>query len=305
MLAAVTGGGGFIGSRLVKKLHDSGVIVHTLLGPDDQNIIPPPEGVKFVFGDVNNTALIKSLICEANVVYHLAGPRSVAESFTEMPKYTHAHVGGTATVIDACMCSDVSRIVYVSSAEVYGKLNENPVNEDSRIEPTSPYGIAKAAAEQLVRIGSNSEKFESVIVRPFVVYGPGMPNDTLIGSLINKALNSDSIEVNDLRPIRDYCFVDDVVEALIKAGEVEIPERSRTYNVGSGVGVSVAQVVKNVIELTGRKDSVRESAQSDRPRDADILKLICDPGRAKQELNWETTTELNNGLNKIIKSKSN
>jgi UDP-glucose 4-epimerase len=190
----------------------------------------------------------------------------------------------------------------VSSAEVYGRQQQNPVDECRSHSPRSPYAAAKIAAEAFVRAGAVASGFEAVICRPFLVYGPGMPASSLVGSLVAQVQRSNVIEVQDPRPIRDYCFVDDIVGALIASCHVVLPESVRTYNLGSGKGLSVADLGKRILELRWGGGSVRVADVTERPREAEILELVSDSSRAARELGWRAETEIGLGLAAMLRS---
>jgi nucleoside-diphosphate-sugar epimerase len=302
MIAAITGGGGFIGSRLVRALRDGGTSVRALLGPCGASVVMPPNDIDARFGEIDDPAVVMSLIRGATVVVHLAGPPSVAASFQGSISYARVHVAGTAAVVDACTRAGVGRLVYVSSAEVYGQPHRNPVHEDTPTSPRSPYAAAKVGAEAFIRAGAITGHFEAVISRPFLVYGPGMPRTTLLASMVRQARMGEFIEVVDPRPVRDYCFIDDVVRALVASCSATLPEPVRVYNLGSGVGFSVARLAQRVLALAGQAGPVRIAEMTDRPRGADILELVSDPIRAASELGWRATTDIDVGLSEMLRT---
>ncbi len=301
MLVAVTGGGGFIGSHLIRALRDDGVEVRTLLGPPGTPVVMPPEDVATLSGEIDDPTILMRLVRDATVIVHLAGPPSVAASFQAPLAYARAHTSGTAAVVDACIRSGVHRLVYVSSAEVYGQPSRNPVCEDAPLAPRSPYAAAKIGAEAFVQAGSVAGGLEAAIFRPFLVYGPGMPSRTLVGSLVRQARQGSVIEVADPRPIRDYCFVGDLVGALVAGCSAALPESIRIYNLGSGLGISVADLAERVLAMAGVDASVRVAQTRDRPPRTDILELVSDSSRAAAELAWRATTPIDRGLAEMLR----
>ncbi|HEX7035608.1 MAG TPA: NAD-dependent epimerase/dehydratase family protein [Pseudomonadales bacterium] len=300
----MTGGGGFIGARLVRALSAAGAQVRTLLGPQGSDVVMPPAGVPWYRGEVDDPAALTQVLRDAETVVHLAGPPSVAQSFRSPRSYARIHVGGTAAVVEACTRLTVRRLVYVSSAEVYGTPRQNPVTEDAPCEPRSPYAAAKVGGEAFVRAGAMAAGFEVVICRPFLVYGPGMAPTSLVSSLINQAERSNAIEVQDPRPIRDYCFVDDVVAALVRSCRIALPESIRVYNLGSGTGMAVGELAERILSLRWGGGSVRAAAHRDRPGRADILELVADTSRAARELGWRAEIGIEHGLTEMLRSSA-
>ncbi len=306
MKIAVTGGAGFIGSRLIRALRNRGVEVRALLAPRGVDVrCPPPDDVDCCFGMIDDEKIVRRLVDDVAVVVHLAGPRSVAASFNAARLYIDTHVRGTGTVVDVCIRNNIRRLVYVSSAEVYGQPDRNPVDEEAPLAPRSPYAAAKIGAEAFVRVGALAADIETVIVRPFLVYGPGMAEDTLLYTLMRDALAGRDIQLANLRPVRDYCYVDDVVSALTATCVDKLPQRQRVYNVGSGVGVSVAQLAERVLEGVGRNTPILEASCDDRPRYAEIRELVSDSSRAAHELAWWATTSLESGLAIMARAQIN
>jgi nucleoside-diphosphate-sugar epimerase len=300
-LIAVTGGGGFIGSHLVRALRNAGVSMRVLLGPLGAAVTMAPPGTDVCFGDITTAAALIPLMKNATAVVHLAGPPSVAGSFQDPLECARVHVVGTAAVVQACALARVRRLVYVSSADVYGQPENNPVREDAPLMPRSPYAAAKVAGEAFVRAGAVSAGMEVVIARPFIVYGPGMSPTSLVASLVRQVRQA-RIQVIDPRPIRDYCFVGDVVNGLMACCAGPLPEQVRVYNLGSGVGLSVAELAVRVFGLTGTHGAVDAAAPPDRPRRADIVELVGDSTRAWRELGWRATTGIDAGLAAMLES---
>jgi UDP-glucose 4-epimerase len=270
--------------------------VKALLGPPGAPVEPPPGEVEVIYADITDLHALRSLVDGADLVAHLAGSASVAASFEQPIEYARVHVVGTATLLEACRATSVNRIVHISSAELYGQPDRNPVREDLPVAPLSPYGAAKLGAESMVRALAPVLSVDATILRPFSVYGPGLPLRSLVGTVIQQALFGDSVVVADLAPIRDYCFLDDVVEAIVAACYLPLPSRIRTYNIGSGKGVAVGELVNMVLAQVARDIPVIEASRSDRPIGASVTQLVADPHRAAEELQWKALTSLKDGL---------
>jgi UDP-glucose 4-epimerase len=212
------------------------------------------------------------------------------------------HASGTAALLEACIAARVPRLVYVSSAEVYAQVDPSidaEVDEDHPRAPRSPYGVAKLAAEQVLEICAPAGGVQTTIVRPFSIYGPGAPAGSLIASVIADLDRGRSPAVADPRPVRDYCYVDDAADGIVRGG-CRDGAVVRAYNLASGRGTSVAEVVQAVLRAAGRCDLAIQVRGPDRPASALTLRLIGNPARARAELGFEATTALDDGLRRTL-----
>lgn len=304
----VTGAGGFLGSSVVRALAASEpqpARIRALVSAPGQPFVAPPAGVTVAQCDIDDVDALTALFEDASLVVHLAGPSSVAASFERPTVFARAHALGTAAVIEAATRRSVDALVHVSSAEVYGQPQTDPVREDHPLAPRSPYGASKACAEMILKT-ARLYRGRVAMVRPFSVYGPGQPQASLLSVILRQALDPDTSEIvlADLRPVRDYCFVDDVADAALRAALAPAGDGPRVYNVSSGVGVSVGALVElaaaAVAERTGRRLPVREDPSRRRPGGADILHMVADTSLAARELSWAPRTPLREGLRRTV-----
>ena len=301
----VTGAGGFIGSAVVRALVARGVAVRALVAAPGATYVRPPPGVAVVQGEIDDLSLLTDAAAGVGVVVHAAGPSSVAASFERPAEFARVHTVGTATVLEACHAAGVARLVHVSSAEVYGQPRSNPVTEDHPLQARSPYGAAKIGAELLLRSARPLPRGVAML-RPFSVYGPGQPSASLLSAILRQARRDDAVVLADLRPVRDYCFVDDLVAAVLRAMEVDLAletgDGARAFNIGAGVGTSVADLAAAALLAAGRSLPVREDPSRRRPPGADILHMVADTTRARLELGWRPATALTGGLRQTLAS---
>ena len=296
----VTGAGGFIGSRVVEALLNRGATVRALVAaPGEYARVLRSPSLENCRADINDAAALEHLTDEIDVVVHMAGPPSVATSFDEPAVFARIHAAGTATVLSACRKAGVNRFVYVSSAEVYGRPQTSLVSEDHPLAPRSPYGAAKASAEHFVHVFATSFGISSVILRPFSVYGPDSSPASVVATILRMARFEDAVVLNDLAPVRDYCFVEDVADAILRACVVPVAGVA-TFNIGSGAGVSVGDLAKAVLRVLGRNIPVAERQDRRRPETAEIYTLMADRSRASKILGWEPTTNLESGIRHCI-----
>jgi nucleoside-diphosphate-sugar epimerase len=296
----VTGAGGFIGRALCRKLRIQGFELSALVAPPGVELEDPPELTLGLRATLDDAEALDRVCAGACAVVHLAGPPSVRASFQDPAAYANAHLGGTAAVLEAARRAEIQRFVYVSSAEVYGRTGEAPVGETQPPSARSPYAAAKVGAEQLIRAYGHAYGTMGAILRPFSVYGPGMNDYALVSTIVRQLEGEGALELADLSPVRDYVFVDDCAEALALAVTAPLREPS-TFNVGTGVGTSVAALVRCALAVAGSRRTLEQRrGLPQRPGAADILYLVADPARAREGLGWTARTPLADGLQRMI-----
>jgi nucleoside-diphosphate-sugar epimerase len=289
----LVGANGFIGSAILRALLHRGIAPRALCGP----IESPrslPVGVDFVTCDLADAERLKSWVSGLEVVIHAAGPPSVQRSFEMAEQYVRVHVEGTAALLRACRMAKVNQLVYISSAEVYGRPEANPVAETHRLQARSPYAAAKIGAEKIIEAHVESFGLEAVILRPFSIYGPHFHSDSLLSKVVSTA-NSGCIRLRDLRPVRDYCYVGDLAAAVLQACGIG-EDKLRIINIGSGVGTSVADFAEVVLRTLGLNIPIVEDPFDSRPGQSEIFELVADITTAHDVLGWRPTTDLQEGL---------
>jgi nucleoside-diphosphate-sugar epimerase len=294
----VAGAGGFIGSSLLELLTSLAADVRALLGAPGETVWDPPPQTKAFFGDLRDTAGLAELMQGADIAIHAAGPPSVRASFEQPKKCAGVHVLGTIALMQACQAAGVRRVVYISSAEVYGCPACNPVCEDAPMEPISPYGAAKSAAEMFVRILAAQAKMEYCILRPFSVFGPRQSSGSVIATILSQSPQGQAVHLNDLSPVRDYCYVRDVAEAIALACVADVSEC--TCNIGSGIGTSVQELAETILSLHNASVPIRKKVRSDRPEGTEIYELVANIEKARGLLGWQPRTPLATGLRETI-----
>ena len=295
----VTGGGGFIGSAVVERLATLGLGLHVLAGAPEDAIREVPANVTSSRAYITDVDAICDAAAGCQMVVHIAGPPSVAASFDSPERYAFIHVQGTTTVLNACRKVGINRFVHVSSAEVYGRSASQPVSETQVPDPRSPYAAAKLGAENMVRAFANSFGIAARILRPFSIYGPRQPSYALVPTIVRQALTADAIVLSDVRPVRDYCYVSDVVDAILRACDLELPELA-VVNVGTGRGTSALQLAEAILALVGRNIPILTTAPKNRPKGAEIFELVADTRHANDILGWTPQTSLISGLQKVV-----
>jgi nucleoside-diphosphate-sugar epimerase len=298
----VTGAGGFLGPVVVETLVRQGAQVQAIIGPPGEAARTPRGAVSIAQADICDQAALQKALSGAEMVVHLAGPASVAASFADPEQYIRVHTGGTAALLEACRVNRIGKVVYVSSAEVYGRPLRSPVDESHPLSARSPYAAAKIGAEKLLEAGTHAYDLRAVVLRPFSIYGPGASVQSLIARIVGLARQGQPIALRDLRPIRDYCFVSDLAEAVAKACRFD-GQHLQIFNIGTMQGTSVEQIASLVLEILGIDQPISETRDRDRPGASEILELIADNRRAREILHWEPAISLQDGLRMTLESR--
>ena len=296
----VTGGAGFLGSALSNHLLQQGHSVTVLddLSNGDRSRLHP--AIAFTKGDIGNIPLLWSLLYDIDCVYHLAARVSVAESVLHPRDYNRVNVGGTVSLMEAMRDTGVQRVVFTSSGAIYGDQPHKPLGEDARPNPGSPYAVSKWAAEQYIHTIGRLWGIETVALRIFNAYGPNqslpLSHAPVMPRFIQQALTGGSIVLfGDGKQTRDFVYVNDVVDALVTAATASDVNRS-VINIGSGVEVSINDLVDRIEQVTGRSVNriCNPAGVSGVPR------LVSDISRAKALLNFEPRTSLEEGIRLML-----
>ncbi len=298
LTVAVTGANGFLGGAIVAAVRRAHASVRAFVGPPGVFDPTLPADIPALRGEITDIDAVRAIVAGADAVIHAAGPPSVAASFTCAADYARVHTVGTATVLDACRQTGVRRVVYISSAEVYGARSSLPVAEASPLRARSPYGAAKIGAEHLVRAFSCAGYVRATILRPFSLYGPRQPRFSLIATLVRQACEDDRLSLRDLRPVRDYCYVDDAARAVVHACGAD--QENLIVNVGTGRGTGVAELAALVMRTVGRDVPIVPTTDGIRPGDTEIPCLVADIRRARNVLGWAPRVSLMKGLEETV-----
>jgi nucleoside-diphosphate-sugar epimerase len=276
----VTGAAGFIGRALVKALAAEGHAVDALARSD---------------GDVADAATWARLPA-AEHVFHLAASTYVPDSWDDPVGFLAANVGGTARALDYCRRSG-AHLVFVS-AYVYGAPQRLPIREDDAAAPNNPYALSKFLAEQVCAFYAAQMNVPVTVVRPFNIFGPGQRPAFLIPTILAQVRKGETIRVKDLKPRRDYLFVDDLVAALLRT--IERPHGYRLFNLGSGVSHSVQEIIDTVQAAAGTTLPV---ASEDAQRPNEIPDVRADISRAREQLGWAPRISFAEGIARLIRAE--
>ena len=300
----VTGGAGYIGAHVVKSLLEKDfkvVIVDDLSTGLARKV---PQNVIFEKIDIAETNKLAQIMKSNKVegVIHLAAKKAVGESMINPSLYYKENIGGFISLLEAMSQADVKRIVYSSSAAVYGTPTENKVTEKSATNPESPYGETKLVGEWLLKADEKARQIQWIALRYFNVVGAANPElgDTGVNNLVPMAFRALS---NNQRPqvfggdyatqdgscIRDYIHVSDLADSHLIAAQKLLNENyCGIINIGRGQGFSVKQVMDTISEVLGK--NINYEVVDRRP--GDPAQTIADVSKAKSDLNWEAKKDL-------------
>jgi len=248
MRTLVTGVAGFIGSHVAQRLLADG---HAVFGVDDFSNGRPenvPEGVEFLRRDLSNSRVIDELPGQVDVILHLAGQASGEKSFDDPLRDLICNVDSTINLIRYGILRKARRLIYASSMSVYGAAPDAPIAETHACAPLSCYGVAKLAGEHYLRIFQ--ERLPFVTFRIFNVYGPGQNMEDLrkgmVSIFLSQALKSGRVTVKGaLTRFRDFIYVDDVVEACVRAMTTPAAE-NQIINLGTGRRTTVEGLLRQI-----------------------------------------------------------
>lgn len=306
MKALVTGAAGFVGSTLSERLLSDGwsvVGIDSLTDYYDQttklrNIAEVgshvrSESWRFVEGDLNAVDL-NALLDGVDVVFHQAGQPGVRKSWgTDFAQYVYANIDATQRLLEAAKDSpSLQRLVYASSSSVYGDAESYPTLETAVPKPRSPYGVTKLAAEHLFSLYAANFGVPTVSLRYFTVYGPRQRPDMAFTRFLTSAILEEEITLyGDGEQIRDFTFIQDVVDANVRAA-VSAVQPGDVLNICGGSSVTVNEVLQHIGEISGRSLNItRYPAVA-----GDVRRTGGDSSRAKSVLGWQPVHSVREGL---------
>ncbi len=295
MRVMVTGGSGFIGSHLVNKLIDEGHSVSVL------DVAPAccdsrTDKIQMIRGDFGDVNLLQDCLDGVDVVYHLAWT-TIPKTSNENPTLDiSSNLVGTIRLLEASLRSGVKRVIFNSTGgTVYGHSCSVPISEDNITNPICSYGITKLAVEKYLGLFQYIGNLDYVVFRISNAYGPRQDPRGGVGFIsaaLTSVINRKPLDVwGDGTVIRDYIYVDDIIQALIMASNVDFPRG--VYHISSGVGLSINEVIKIVGKVAGTRPDVRYTCG----RDFDVPKVVLDNTKLRK-IGWISRMSIDKGIYK-------
>lgn len=299
----VTGGAGYIGAHVIKSLLENKfevVVVDDLSTGLERKI---PQNIKLYKLNISNTLELTNILKNEKIegVIHLAAKKAVGESVLNPSLYYQENIGGLISLLEAMSHADVKKIVYSSSAAVYGTPKEDKVSEESVTNPESPYGETKLVGEWLLKADQQARNVRFISLRYFNVVGAGNNElgDTGVNNLIPMVFSAISknerpqifgndYSTKDGTCIRDYIHVEDLAFAHVLAAKKLTENYSEILNIGTGQGYSVKDVMDLIEKVIGEKINYEYVGR----RSGDPAQTIADPSKALKDLNWKAKLDL-------------
>lgn len=297
----VTGGAGFIGSNLVRALVQSGAAVTVI---DDlstgrlKNL--PASGVRVIIGDLAVETRLPELAAEAEFIFHLAARVGNIKSLNQPVPDASTNILGTLRLLEAARHSSVKRIIYSSSSAIFGEAERLPIDEDHPQKPASFYALSKLTGEKYALLAASLWKVPVVSLRYFNVFGyPSQDSDYsgVISIFFRRLFERRGLVIyGDGNQTRDFIFVTDVVQAILRAAVRGLP--GATYNIGTGRATSIMDLTQAILDAA----KTRNVLQKEQSRPGEVRHSVADISKARRELGFEPQVDLKSGLSEYWKS---
>jgi len=302
----VTGAGGFIGSHLAEKLVELGADVRAMVHYNALgswgwlDTSPLRDSLEVFAGDISDRDSVRRAAEGCTVVFHLAALIAIPYSYHAPASYIRTNIEGTLNVLQAARELGIERVVHTSTSEVYGTAQFVPITEQHPLQGQSPYAASKIGADQMAEAFYRSFGVPVVTVRPFNTFGPRQSARAVIPTIITQCLaGQKTIKLGNLAPTRDLNYVGNTVDGFICAAEAPAAV-GKTINLGSGQEISVGDLARLIIQLTGSTASIESESARLRPDQSEVERLLAANTQAQQVLGWQPQVSLRDGLTHTI-----
>ena len=299
----VTGGAGFVGSALVRKLlkEDAKVVVFdNFLHGVKSNIADIKDEIEIVPGDVLDEWRLTETAQKFKISYlfHCVGDTYVPTSYDVPKRFFRINVEGTLNALLVCKLYKMKRMLYVSSTEVYGETGTQCINENHKLDPLNTYAVSKLAADRTCFTFFHEHDVPVIIARIFNAYGPRESEPYVIPEIISQLSRSNTVELGNIKARRDFTYVNDTARGLIATMKSKIPN-GEAVNVGSNNDYSIEDLAKKIGSLMGHK-KINIKISKNRLRRLDINRFCCDNTKLVTNTSWKPKINIDEGLQKTI-----
>ena len=293
----VTGGAGFIGSHLVDRLslENRVIVIDNLSSGSLSNLGKSKDRITFIKGDILDRGLIKNVVAEVEFVFHLAANvgniRSIEDPYFDM----EVNLKGTINLLEACVNSNIKRFVYSSSGAIFGEAKYLPIDEAHPLNPESPYGVSKLAAEKYCFAFYKVHGVPTTSLRYFNMYGPRQGSSeyaNVISIFFSRIKEGKSLTIfGDGKQTRDFVFVEDAVEANILAA-TQPAAVGEIFNIATGIENSIEQLASIIKQISAKESPIIYAD----PRAGEVRHSRANIEKARQMLGYNPKTNLREGL---------
>lgn len=300
----ITGGGGYLGSKLAEKLVSSNAFIYLFdikfnaisIALSKKNL-----NVKIIIVDITQEENIKGAILETNpdYVFHFAALLTRDRNFSVYPTLYDVNVKGTLNILEALRNILYKGLYFASSSEVYGSKNPVPYHEEQIPKPASPYSLSKLMAEQLIKTYSEIHQKPFTILRIFNFYGAGMPESFFLGELIAKLKSNRHFEMTGGEQIRDFIFIDDLIDMIIEIS-LSLKSDKETINICNGEGIKLNKIAPEIMKQMGKTNLLKIGALPYRPNE--VWEMVGSREKLNKIIKCAPPTSIINGIQKIVGS---
>lgn len=297
----VTGAGGFIGAQVVRQLLDAGADVWAMSNAVSAltpvRLADVVDDLHIVEANIMDRSSMEHVATSVRpeVILHLAAFTHVGKSFQRVDENIQANIQGTVNLLQA-LRGDYARFVYTGTSEIYGDIPV-PFKEDDRVNPVSPYSVAKYAGERYCRMFHQAYDWPIVCLRPFNAYGPWQTPDRVIPEIILTALRGGELKMTEGRQTREFNYVEDLAEGFVRAATAPDVE-GEVINLGCGEETSMRDLATTILDIMGNPIEAQFGALEHRP--TEIWRMFCDNTKARELLGWKPRHSLEDGLRTTI-----
>ena len=250
-------------------------------------------------GNIEDSDFVLRAMQDQHIVLHLAALIAIPYSYVAPRSYVRTNVEGTLNVLEAARQLGTERVVHTSTSEVYGTALRTLIDEAHPLQGQSPYSASKIGADKIAESYFRCFNTPVVTIRPFNTFGPRQSARAFIPTIISQALSRDAVHLGSLAPQRDMTYVADTVDGFMRAATMS-GILGETINLGTGESFTIGEFAARILDLMGCSKTIVHEAARDRPEKSEVMKLVSDNRKARQLMQWQPTTSLDDGLRKVI-----
>jgi dTDP-glucose 4,6-dehydratase len=301
----VTGAGGFLGSHLAERLVREGARVRALVHYNARASLGWLDHSEFVndmeivAGDVCDPACCEAAVTGCDIVYNLAALTTIPYSYRAPASFVRANIDGTLCMLEAARRIGVERFIQASSSQTYGTARHVPIDEQHPLQAQSPYAATKIACDSLVEAWRRTYGVPGIVLKVFCTFGPRQSVRNVVPTIITQLLNGPVVRLGNLGPRRDYNYVDDAIDAYVRAGIAD-DAIGATLNICGRTEISIGDLAMLIAGLMESDLEIVQEADRVRPAGSEVERLLGDSRAAQELLGWQHRIGLEEGLRKTI-----